>query len=110
MCKEILWSIIFLAFAIFLTPFSNSAAATGDNIGQIIFMTGSLQAVNDNDVRDLTKGSQIYEGDVLKSSENSQSQIRMKDGALIALRPKTEFGFEQYQFDEVEAGSDIYDP
>ena len=106
MCKEILWSIIFLAFAIFLTPFSNSAAATGDNIGQIIFMTGSLQAVNDNDVRDLTKGSQIYEGDVLKSSENSQSQIRMKDGALIALRPKTEFGFEQYQFDEVEAGSD----
>jgi hypothetical protein len=67
MCKEILWSIIFLAFAIFLTPFSNSAAATGDNIGQIIFMTGSLQAVNDNDVRDLTKGSQIYEGDVVKT-------------------------------------------
>lgn len=69
-------------------------------IGQVIFTTGSIQAVNNGISRPLKRGSPIQEGDVIYSGVNTKSQIRMVDGALIALRPNTEFGFERYRYKE----------
>lgn len=69
-------------------------------IGQVIFTTGSIEAVNNGISRSLKKGSPIQEGDVIYSGVNTKSQIRMMDGALIALRPNTEFGFEKYRYEE----------
>ena len=87
---------------LFVLAFSllSFSAGASNNIGQVIFTTGSVRAVNDGEVRVLRRGSKVLEGDVVKSSRFGRSQIRMKDGALIALRPGTEFGFNQYQFDE----------
>ena len=91
-----------LAAAISLVSFPISA---NTNIGQVIFSTGNVRAVNDGEARVLRRGSKIQEGDVIKSSRFSRSQIRMKDGALIAVRPGSEFGFNQYRYDEKDSSN-----
>ena len=100
--KRVQWIAPLFACAISLVSFSVSAGSVSasNKIGQVIFTMGSIRATNDGEVRVLRKGSKIHEGDVIKSSRFSRSHIRMKDGALIALRPGTEFGFNQYRYDE----------
>lgn len=95
--KPVQWIPLFFACGVSLLSYSASA---NNSIGQVIFTTGSVRAVNDGEVRVLRKGSKVHEGDVVKSSRFGRSQIRMKDGALIALRPGSEFGFNEYQYDE----------
>ena len=100
--KSAHWTALLLAAVISLVSFSTRA---NSDIGQVIFSTGNVRAVNDGEARVLRKGSKIQEGDVIKSSRFSRSQIRMKDGALIALRPGSEFGFNQYRYDEDDSSN-----
>jgi len=102
--KRAQWVALLFAFVISLAvlPVSAGSIIINNNIGNVILTTGLLQAINNGEVRDLTKGSKIHEGDVLKSGEFSQSQIRMNDGALISLRAETEFGFNEYRYNEAD--------
>jgi len=78
----------------------SSSVYAQNNIGHIIYSTGEIQATNNGESRDLKRGSTIVEGDTIKSGSSTRSQLRMADGALIALRPNTEFSFEKYQYRE----------
>jgi hypothetical protein len=103
---QTLW-ILMMALAITL---SFSAKTYAQNkIGHVIFTTDELTATNNGKTRNLRRGSSIYVGDIVRSSSDTISQIRMKDNALIALKPDTEFGFDQYQFsNKPENNSSIF--
>lgn len=102
MAKPIIWVLpIVLAVVFMYSPPGHARV----NIGQVVFTTGSIQAVNNGIARPLKRGSAIQEGDVIYSGVNTKSQIRMVDGALIALRPNTAFGFEKYRYRENDDGN-----
>ena len=102
--KPVRWIATLFVCAVSLLVLPLPVSASSD-IGHVIFTTGSVRAVNDGESRVLRKGSKVQEGDVIKSSRFARSQIRMKDGALIALRPGTEFGFNQYRYDEADGSN-----
>ncbi|HEY9134840.1 MAG TPA: FecR domain-containing protein [Pseudomonadales bacterium] len=77
-----------------------------ETIGRVIINMGTLEAENRGSVRTLKRNSEILKGDTLKTSNNSNAQIRLKDGALVSLRSNTEFQIEEYSFKGQEDGSE----
>jgi len=88
----------------------STSAISQNNIGRVIHSSGELVATNNGEARMLSRGSNIAEGDIINSGSTSTSQLRMMDGALIALRQNTEMHFEQYRFDNnnKSIGSSIF--
>ena len=77
-----------------------------DSIGKVIINMGELSAVNRGSVRKLARNSSVLKGDTLKTANNSHTQIRLKDGALISLRPNTEFRIADFRFNGSEDGTE----
>ncbi len=75
-------------------------------IGKVVVNVGNLQADNRGVSRPLSRNSEILKGDTLKTAVNAYTQIRMKDGALISLRPKTQLKISEYNFNGTEDGSE----
>ena len=78
-----------------------------EEIGKVVINAGSMTADNRGAVRKLKRNSKIFKGDALVTGENSYTQIRMKDGALISLRPKTRLLISDYNFNGREDGTEI---
>jgi hypothetical protein len=77
-----------------------------DIIGHVVMSIGRTEAVNRGDTRRLARHSKIYTGDTLKTLSHTHAQIRFKDGALLSLRPNTEFLITKYHYNEAEDGSE----
>lgn len=77
-----------------------------DSIGKVVIKMGELKAVNRGSVRKLARNSSVLKGDTLKTSNNSHTQIRLKDGALISLRPNTEFRIADFRYNGSEDGTE----
>ena len=77
-----------------------------DIIGQVVISIGDMQADNRGTQRDLERRSPILKGDTITTSERAYTQIRMKDGALISLRPKTRLRIIDYNFNGAEDGTE----
>ncbi len=75
-------------------------------IGKVIINVGSLSAQNRGSTRTLNRRSPIYKGDTLTTGGRSLTQIRLKDGALLSLRPYTEIKIEEYNYNGREDGSE----
>lgn len=72
--------------------------AAGKPVGQVLMTVGKVSAKSAEGVRDLKRQSQIFEGDTLLTAANAQGQVRMVDGALIALGSGAEFHIKTYRF------------
>lgn len=79
---------------------SSSTSSASDKVGRVIFSNGKITAINDGKTQLLQRGSSVNEGDVLKTSSGTIAQLRMKDGALVALKSNTEFSIDKYQYSE----------
>lgn len=77
-----------------------------DIIGQVIINVGNLSAHNRGSIRELNRRSSIYRGDTINTGERSLTQIRLKDGALLSLRPLTELRLAEYRYNGQEDGSE----
>ncbi len=77
-----------------------------DIVGQVVINVGKLTAENRGDKRTLKRHSNILRGDTLSTGEDSHTQVRMKDGALLSLRPHTDLRVEEYRYNGVEDGSE----
>ncbi len=78
-----------------------------DEVGQVIVSVGTLQAENRGDARQLKRRSRIYRGDTLSTGNNGHTQVRMKDGALISLRPNSSLKIEDFRYQGKEDGSEL---
>lgn len=83
-----------------LVCFQGAWAAEGAPVGKVLMATGVASAKSTSEERALQRKSDIYAGDVLVTGKNSQVQLRMNDGALIALGAETEFEVKSYRYNE----------
>ena len=78
-------------------------ANVGESAGFVIAAQGTLTAVDQNGKsRELTRRSQFYANETLKTGSDSQAQLRFKDRALMTLKPNSELNIGQYHFGGVE--------
>lgn len=75
--------------------------------GQLLFARGTVSIVDDNRFsRGASTGSTFDEGETVLTGARSIAQLRLSDGALLALRSNSEYRIEKQVFDEAE---DIYE-
>ncbi len=75
-------------------------------IGQVIVASGEVVALQaDGVARPLQRKSDFYTGELLKTGANSRAQLRFIDGALMSLRPATEFRVDSHSFDATAKGN-----
>ncbi len=97
----------FTSLVIALTFFSYSPAdAAIRPAGHVLVTSGPFIAIQtDKSARSLTSGAEFYQGDKLWTGPRTRAQIRFSDGAIMTLRPDTEFSVDEYEFDEQNANS-----
>jgi hypothetical protein len=72
--------------------------------GHVLVASGPFIAIQtDKSARSLTSGAEFYQGDKLWTGPRTRAQIRFSDGAIMTLRPDTEFSVDEYEFDEQNA-------
>lgn len=80
-------------FAMLLAPVT--AAATERPAGTVWMLRGNVKAQNVKGAdRPLRLGDDVSNGEALSSSDESEAVLKMADGAMLALRPNTQFKIE----------------
>ena len=85
-----------------------SSNALADVAGRLLFARGDVQLLRAGDApRNAARGDSVEVDDSVQTGEKSNAQIRMSDGAMIALRANTLFKVDQqvYQKDAPGEGS-----
>ena len=75
-------------------------AQTAEVIGRVLQTAGTAQAIDvEENTRTLSRRSEIFQGDTVVTGVQGFAQIRMADGAMLALKEDTSFTFAEYSFD-----------
>lgn len=78
-----------------------------EQAGKILYSRGTVSIVDLQDsARGGRTGAPLYEGDRIVTGTGAIAQIRLSDGALVALRGSSDYQIETQQFDEEE---DLYE-
>jgi hypothetical protein len=76
-----------------------SAAPANGAVGSTTLVSGHVSAATPSgEIRDLTKGSQVFEGEVIITGGSSFVNIEFTDGGRVLLRPESRFQIERYQY------------
>lgn len=82
-------------------------AHAAEQAGKILYSRGSVSIVDQQDsARGGRTGAPLYEGDRIVTGTGAIAQIRLSDGALVALRGSSDYQIEKQQYDEEE---DLYE-
>lgn len=83
------------------------ALAEAGIAGRVQFVAGDVRLVDAGGKQSpLRKGQDVNEGDTLLSGTNGTAQLKMIDGAIVALRPGTELKVIDYVFNDAEDGKE----
>lgn len=78
-----------------------------DSIGRVITTTGDVVAVAaDGTERNLRRGSDVFLNEVITTSGNGSTQLRLNDGAMIALEGNSRFTVDEFDYDGEGGASD----
>src|SRR3989338_7572789 len=75
-------------------PMAESLAAAG----KFNFVIGDVRVVGAAGERKVERGSEVEASETIVSGKDGIAQLRMGDGAFIAIRPDTELRIDQYQY------------
>ncbi len=67
------------------------------NVGKVVLAVGDVK-VQRQQLITLTRGAELYEGDIIKTGKNGRAQLLMIDGARIAVKPNTELALDEYKY------------
>lgn len=90
--------VLFLAVALALPLFAQAAA------GRVLVAVGDVTAQRGSTLMKLDRDSLLESGDVVRTGDASNVQLRFTDGALVALRANSQFAIDQYRFVPTEPG------
>lgn len=77
-------------------------------VGRVVLMQGGMVAKEANDdVRKLTLGSPVFEGDTLQSAEQSNAVVVFRDGGRITVQANSAFRVEQFKYDKDAAQENV---
>ncbi|WP_215391093.1 FecR domain-containing protein [Polynucleobacter sp. VK25] len=74
--------------------------------GKVLLAIGEVKVSRGGQMIPLTKGASLQAGDGVITGVASNAQLRMSDGAVIALRAQSEFKINQYNFNGKTDGSE----
>ncbi len=75
--------------------------------GRVQFVAGDVRIVDaQGKGQALRKGQDVNEGDTVMSAASASAQLKMIDGAVVAVRPGTQLKIVGYQFNGKEDGSE----
>jgi hypothetical protein len=94
----------FLLSAFFLLP--SALAQSGSEVGRVLLALGDTKLIRKGQTSPLIKGATLQAGDTITTGVNSNLQMRMTDGAVIALRAGSEFKIDEYQFNGKADGTE----
>ena len=83
--------------ALLLVGFAAQAAEEG-SVGLVVKVTGQVSATLNGTTRSLARGADVFVGDTLTTSADGYAQLRLSDGAIIALKADTIFEISDYSF------------
>lgn len=69
-------------------------------VGRLLASAGQITIVRAGQNLPASTGTGIETGDTLQAGDNSNAQVRMLDGALIAIRPNTTLRIDDYRFNQ----------
>jgi len=95
----------FVLFTFILSLVSSSAFAT-ELAGIVERMQGNAQVINSSGQKSLSVKAEVFQGDQITTSNDSEMLIRMTDGAVLALRPNTNMTVTEYHFDNKDSSHD----
>ncbi len=99
-------SLAVASLAVSLFSWCSPVSAAIQPIGAVVATNGPFIAIQtDKSARSLTRGSEFYLGDRLWTGPRTKAQIRFSDGAIMTLRPDTEFSVDEYEFDAANAAN-----
>ncbi|QWD61819.1 FecR domain-containing protein [Polynucleobacter sp. MWH-UH25E] len=97
---------IVLLLLIAMIHLGNAQAQTPAAAGKVLMAIGDVKAMRGGQAIALAKGADILAGDAVVTGIASNAQLRMSDGAVIALRAQSEFKINQYNFNGKTDGSE----
>ncbi len=83
-----------------------SHAQAPTEAGKVLLAIGDVKVTRGAQTLPLIKGASLQAGDGVVTGVASNAQLRMSDGAVIALRAQTEFKINQYNFNGKADGSE----
>ena len=96
-----------LALALALVALAALPEAACAVSGEITNLSGAVIARRpDGPTRILSVRSQVDEGDLLLTAENSFARVKFTDGGEVVLRPGSQFRIDSYKYDEKEPAGD----
>jgi hypothetical protein len=73
-------------------------ARSAERVGRVLVSIGQVEVVRDGrSAVPLARGDTLRAGDLLRTGPGGRIQLRMRDGALVALRPGSRFRVERYR-------------
>lgn|GEM_PF-3849061 len=97
-----------LTLAIALAALQPVAAQAADPIGKVIFQSGGAFIVDAaGKQRAASKGDLIMPGERLVTGDNALTQVKMRDGSFVGLRPGTDLKFQEMRLAGKDAGQDV---
>ena len=94
-----------------LTALAAASFAAGsfaqEPVGQVLWSMGQVERVDAaGKAKVLAKGDDVYEGDTIRSARGAHAQLRMRDEALLAVRPDSRMRLETYTYNGAEDGTE----
>ncbi len=79
-----------------------------DAVGKIVSSSGEVRAESDAGVRPLQTGSEIFQGDVLTTGENSRLEVLFKDDTNLSQGENSQLRVDSYVYNPTDpSGSDL---
>ena len=101
----LLMKFIILSAVAALSFIPASQAQTAE-AGKVLLALGDVKVSRGGQLSVLKKGSVVQAGDTIVTGPTSNAQVRMSDGAIIAVRPESEFKITEYSFNGKADGSE----
>ena len=83
-----------------------ASAPAAEIIGRVLVAVGDVSALRSGREIPLHATSPIEAGDRVRTGSASNTQIRLTDESIVALRPETEFAFTEYRYTGRDDGTE----
>ena len=74
------------------------ASAQTEAAGRFLSVDGELRVLGGNGARAAQRGSEVRQGETVRTGSSALAQLRMSDGSLLSVRSGSEFKLDQYSF------------
>lgn len=89
-----------------LSLLAHSVHAQVTDAGKVLMSLGDAKVTRGGNTIPLKKGDAVQSGDVIVTGASSNVQLRMTDGAIMAIRAQSEFKINEYSYNGKADGSE----